>query len=295
MFYKFSLPKIGTLLVIAGLMFSSSSSVFAQAEAVNPEPIVTVDATTAGHSLFLPLVQSDSATEVTAADTHLTMALIHFSGYDWVVKTNNLYPNYALSNVWLDTNSDLHLKINQSSVNSWSCAGLVSLQSFGFGQYEWQINGQIAQFNPNVVLKLGSKELSESPNGIAIEFARWGVSNNRVGNYTVNQSSRSGNYTTTYNFSVPPLVQPFATTHRFTWQSPQNIQFQSVKGYNDRNQIAFANWTFGSPIPLLNILQQPMPVYMDFCFFSGTPMTAQATEVVIHQFKYTPIPLLVIK
>lgn len=305
MFYKFLLPKIGTLLVIVGLVFSSSSSSFAQSEPVNPEPIVTVDANTANNQLFLPLVQSGLATEVSAADCAScnlppapsacpgNYSAVQFSGYLWVsmdeVHSGNL--NYSCRYAWVDTNGSLHLKIAQTSAG-WHCANLISNeQTFGFGMYEWQISGQLEQLDPNLVLRLGTKPASGSTYSIATEFSHGGVSSNPVGHYTVNQSGTFQGPA----FRVPTLSRPALSTHRFTWES-KKVQFQSLVSYTNSE---FANWNFTQPILPMNIPQQPMGVRLDFCFTSGQTQSLQSyadsTEVVIHQFKYTPIPLLVIK
>ena len=301
MFHKFLLHKVGIGLVVTGLVFSSSTSVFAQSEAVNSEPTVTVDANTASHRLFLPVVQSEAATEVSVADCGSpscylppdpptcsgNYSVVQFSGYLWVsmdeVHTGNL--KYSCRYAWVDTNGALHLKMARTSGAGWQCANLISNeQTFGFGTYEWQIYGQLEQLDPNLVLRLGTKPANASTYSIATEFSHGGVSSNPVGHYTINQSGTFQGPA----FRVPTLPRPGLSTHRFTWES-KKIQFQSLVSstYGE-----FANWNFAQPILPMNIPQQPMGVRLDFCFSSGQTQYLQSyadsTEIVINQFKFTP-------
>jgi hypothetical protein len=297
MLHKSLFHKIGLGLVIASLVLTPSTSVFAQSEAVNAEPVVATDADTARNQVFLPLVHGSSAAEVTAADCSTLVACLpppspcpgsysvtQFSGYLWVsmdeVHTGNL--KYSCRNAWVDTNGDLHLKLARTGIG-WYCANLISNeQTFGFGHYEWQIYGQLEQLDPNIVLRVGTKPASASPYAIATEFSHGGVSSNPAGHYTVNQAGTFQGPA----FRVPTLPRPGLSTHRFTW-GPGNIQFQSVDSYTNSE---FANWNF-APRTSLNIPQQQMGVRLDFCLSSGqgdtTPLLM--TEVVIHQFKYTPL------
>ncbi len=68
MTYKLLPHKLGTLLVIAGLMLSLSASIFAQSEEVEADAANTeqADGNTASKRVFLPLMQNDASTDVIA-------------------------------------------------------------------------------------------------------------------------------------------------------------------------------------------------------------------------------------
>src|SRR5262245_4456046 len=64
MLYKFLFHKIALGLVVAGLVLTPLTSVFAQSGADNAEPALATDADTASNHIFLPLVASSLADSV---------------------------------------------------------------------------------------------------------------------------------------------------------------------------------------------------------------------------------------
>src|SRR5579859_4260149 len=67
--------------------------------------------------------------------------IIHFSNYDWQVRSDTGGPGpntWSDSNAWVDANGFLHLKITQSG-GSWSCAEINTIQSLGFGTYQFDV------------------------------------------------------------------------------------------------------------------------------------------------------------
>jgi hypothetical protein len=80
--------------------------------------------------------------------------IIQFSGYDWVVRDGSLSgpgPNtWNRSNVWMDENGDLHLKISRTE-SGWTCAEVTTIERLGFGIYQFQVIGPIDQLDANVV------------------------------------------------------------------------------------------------------------------------------------------------
>jgi hypothetical protein len=72
MISKFWLYKLGTLLVIAGLVLSLSTSTFAQSAEVDADAANTeqADVKRVSNGVFLPLMQNDSATDVTVTDVN---------------------------------------------------------------------------------------------------------------------------------------------------------------------------------------------------------------------------------
>ena len=85
---------------------------------------------------------------------------IQFSGYEWTIRENGLSgpgPNtWSRENVWLDEVGDLHLKISHGE-NGWQCAELTTTERFGFGTYQFQVDGPIDQLDAEVLFQLMDK------------------------------------------------------------------------------------------------------------------------------------------
>ncbi len=120
---------------------------------------------------------------------------VQWSGYTWIVKSGiELGPgpnNWAseLSTVWVDNEGNLHLKILKIS-NKWYCSEIISLQSFGYGEYSFEVCTNVENLDKNIVLGLFTYQ--DDKKEIDLEFSRWGVGSNRDGWYVVQPSSRGG-------------------------------------------------------------------------------------------------------
>jgi hypothetical protein len=105
---------------------------------------------------------------------------IHFSGYDWKVRTisgdrggmNNLYDG---DNAWLDSQGALHLRIVKKQ-DRWSCAEVVLNQSLGYGTYVVTVR-DVAKLEPAAVFSMttfddwgGNQYYRE----MDVEIGRWG-------------------------------------------------------------------------------------------------------------------------
>jgi hypothetical protein len=241
-------------------------------------------------------IQLDS-TPTTSAETFTPPAggerIIQFSGYEWIVRDGGFSgpgPNkWSGSNVWLDDDSNLHLKITHTN-DGWYCAEVTTTQRFGFGEYQFQVIGQIDQLDPNIVLGLFNYPTAEvgadGTNEIDIEFAHWGNAEWPIGNFTV-WPVQAGITQTSETFPVE--LNGTYTTHRFTWES-QQIFFQSLHGHEDNNENEIASWLFKPDDPLNHISQQAMPVHINLWLFEGqTPVDGNEVEIIIRSFTFTPL------
>src|SRR3954464_4313703 len=102
-----------------------------------------------------PTSQSDAAAKARASTT------VQFSGYSWTIRntgtaTEGPGPNvFSGSNAWVDANGWLHLKITKNTTTGkWNSAEIYSTQNFGYGTYQWQVEGAIGSFDKNIVLGL---------------------------------------------------------------------------------------------------------------------------------------------
>lgn len=214
-----------------------------------------------------------------------------FSGYTWTVKntgtgTAGPGPNYwSDSNAFVDANGYLHLKLTKSGSN-WYCAEVTSTQSFGYGTYQWWVEGAIDQLDKNVVFGLFNYSGVDGRDEMDIEYAKWGNAANPNTNFTVYPAqtvSSSAYWHTTYSSTLGGTF----TTQRFKRTSATSVYFQELGGfYNDNtNQITSA--TCSNPPNSISTLA--MPIHMNLWLFQGAaPSNATSVEIIIHAFKFTP-------
>ena len=216
---------------------------------------------------------------------------IQFGGHAWTVRSGRGGPgpnSWDENNVWLDSSTNLHLRINQRE-GSWSCAEITMRQRLGFGRYQFQTTGRIDRLDDNVVLGLFNYPTAEvgpdTTHEIDIEFARWGEAQNPMGNYTVWPVENSLKQVSK---SFPFTLTGDRTTHRFIWSRSQ-VQFRSMQGHRDDDRDEITAWTYSPGEPARHLAQQPMPVHLNLWLFKGRPpKNGQAVEVIIHDFRFTP-------
>jgi len=230
--------------------------------------------------LILPVACYASSKDE-SANGELTKHIM-FAGYEWEVKSGQEHPgkNYwDKDNVWVDRDGWLHLKVSHKQ-GRWYCAELVSMRSFGYGTYQFQVVGAIDKLDRNLVLGLFVYPEHEIPNNeIDIEFAQWGNSNKPRGNYTVASNTQQ------YDLAL----QGDYTLHQFEWSSRQ-IAFQSYHGHEIDGSKKIANWIYAisedkdkAPVP-------PVRVHMNFWLYLGeTPTDNCEKEIVIRNFSFTPM------
>lgn len=219
---------------------------------------------------------------------------ITFSGYQWVVRNGFGGPGpntFDGRNVRVDANGYLHLRLSWR-VDHWTSSEIFLAQSLGFGSYQFKVVGRPDQFDANTVLGLFHYTVPEiGPDGtneIDIEFARWGNPANNAGNWTVYPAITG---VANKSHSFPLLLTGKNSTHRYTWRSCQ-IQFQSLRGLQDstsNNEIA--HWTYAPANFTQRIPQHALPLHMNFWLFQGlAPTDGQNREIIISEFKFTPLP-----
>jgi hypothetical protein len=215
---------------------------------------------------------------------------IQFGGYTWTVRTGRGGPGpnaWNEDNVWLDSATNLHLKISQRG-GKWSCAEITMRKRLGFGRYEFQTAGRLDLLDDNVVLGLFNYPTADAgPDGtheIDIEFARWGSATNPMGNFTVWPAQQGLKHMT------KPFVFSLAgdrSTHRFTWRRGQ-VLFQSLQGHRDDDGEELSRWLYQPKEPTRSISQQAMPVHVNLWLFRGLPpKNGLEVEVILHGFKFT--------
>src|SRR5512135_1367048 len=126
---------------------------------------------------------------------------ISFSGTSWSVKTSSGRvgpgPNYfsdSTSNVWVDAQGRLHLKILKVK-NRWTCAEVVSQASFGYGTYRFTLDSPVDALDPSAVLGLftWNDDPAYNHREIDIEMSRWGAAANQNAQYVVQPYTLASN------------------------------------------------------------------------------------------------------
>jgi hypothetical protein len=221
-----------------------------------------------------------------------TISQIQWSGYTWNVKSGSGLgpgPNDWLANtsgVWIDSNDNLHLKIRKIGTK-WYCTEVSSLQSFGYGEYTFQLATNVEKLDKNIVLGLFTYETDSKE--IDIEFSRWNNLLNQMGGYVVQPTS------ITNHKNFPLNLSDNYSTHKFQW-SPSEIYFQSYYG-NFPNlpdqQHLISDWKYtGSQIPavgkdLLNL---------NLWLYKGVvPSDLKEAEVIIKSFTFKKIGKLFVQ
>jgi len=210
---------------------------------------------------------------------------IHFSGYDWKVRTissdrgglNNLFDS---DNAWTDPSGALHLRITKKA-SRWMCSEVDLTRSLGYGSYITVVR-DTSRLEPAAVLQLltfdnsgGAQHFRE----MDVEVGRWGEAARKSNvQYAVQPFYVPGN--------VAPFTEPSGTlTHLFRWE-PGTASFETVRGssvHPGAPVISQHVFTSGVPSPGQELFQ--------FIFYvvasDKTPMQKES-EVVIEKFEYLP-------
>lgn len=248
-----------------------------------------------------PLAQGEpelpSAVWSNAVAQVLTNRLVlQFSGYDWTIKDtcNTLVgpgPNYfsaSHSNVWLDAEGRLHLRIAYHD-GRWQCAEIVSQRSFGYGTYRFYVDTPPGNLDVNAVLGLftWSDDPAYAHREIDVEMARWGnAADTNNAQFVVQPWDAPGHL---YRYRIPPDLTN--TTHSFTWTTNQ-VRFQTHHGVllsPPATNAIIAEWTFTQPgVPVPGNENARINLWL----FNGTPPAdGHPVEVIISRFVFIPEPL----
>ena len=252
------------------------------------------------HYIVLLLFVSTSCKKqpVTQAQNHIkteaesTASTIQFSGYTWNV-TNAISrkqgpgPNYFnSSNAFVDANGLLHLKLTKNTSNGkWYCAEVATQQSFGYGTYQWWVEGPIDKLNKNVVLGFFNYSGFDGYDEMDIEYARWGNSANNNLDYTIYPDRDEAGFSpteTTKNI----ILNGTYTTQRFK-RTASSVYEQSLHGFTNTNTNQYASFTVNKPPN--SVSKYSMPILINLWLFNGAaPSDGKDIEIIIHKFTYTP-------
>jgi hypothetical protein len=214
-----------------------------------------------------------------------------FSGYTWTIKdsgtgTAGPGPNHWKgANSFVDANGYLHLKLSKNTTtNQWECAEVTSTTNFGYGTYQWQVEGPVSTLDKNIVLGFFNYSGVDGYDEMDIEYAKWGVASNPFVGYTVYPAQgASGNFHNATSFTTSGTY----TTNRFK-RTATSVIFKAINGfYEDDTNLAYTT-TCSSPAYSISTLS--MPVHMNLWLFQGAAPTSTSTvEIIVHSFKFTAL------
>jgi hypothetical protein len=215
---------------------------------------------------------------------------LSFSGLDWSVKTSESPvgpgPNRfsdSKRNVSVDHLGRLHLAIVPQG-NAWTCAEVVSAQSFGYGTYRFYLDSPTATLDPQVALGLftWADDPAENHREIDVELTRGPQPDGFNAQFVVQPFFVEGNL---QRFSVPSGATRVA--HQFDWE-PGAVSFRSVKGDDPNSQNPadlIRAWDFQGAVPSPG----GENVRLNLWLWNGVaPMNHRPVEVVIRGFEFLP-------
>jgi hypothetical protein len=209
---------------------------------------------------------------------------VHFSGYEWKVRTadsnrGGAITSYDPANVWTDDGGALHLRIANNS-GKWTCAEVILTRSLGYGLYRFVVR-ESSHLEEAAVLSMFTWDDSgqdQNHREMAVELTRWGDPRSKNAQYTIQP------------FYVPANVERFMVpsgmlTHSFQWE-PGKASFRTVRATSAGDgSRAFFSHVFTSGVPTAG----GELVHLNLYIFGGatSPLRNQ-NEVVIEKFEYLP-------
>ncbi len=230
---------------------------------------------------------------------------IFWNNIGWI-KTTGIEkpgPNYwNPDNVIIDDEDNLHLFIRKEG-RHWSCAGITTEGSLGFGTYSFTIKNRLT-LPDNVVLGFFNYPTSDigpdKTNEIDIEITKWG---NKIPfypnlHYTVYPSQLIPNYKNWTKPFFKNFINLAGSTHVFTWM-PDSVLFQSSSldsKYSKQNVLSKFIKPRNSRI--LKIPQKPLRFHINLWIYNPTEKKKadqmvpsgkpDIIEVIISDFSFTP-------
>jgi hypothetical protein len=224
------------------------------------------------------------ATATGKAATPIISKVLHFSGYDWMVRaaasdrggdTNSYDP----ANAWIDQKGYLHLQMAVHD-GQWSCANVRLTHSLGYGTYRFVVQDS-ADLQPSAVLgifTLDEAKPDDIRNELNIELSRWGDPGKKNAQYVVQPYYVPENIV---RFMVPAGV----LTHTLRWQ-PGVASFKTTRGPvvgSGSKSVSEHVFTSGIPTPAGETVHIEL-----YEFHHSKNISQLPAEVVIEKFEYLP-------
>ena len=210
--------------------------------------------------------------------------VIHFSGYDWIVRAagsdrGGETSAYSPENAWTDSKGYLHLRMGLHD-GRWTCAEVNLNRSFGYGSYRFVVQ-ETGHLPPSAVIGMFLMDEGRTTmidNELDIELSRWARPESKNAQYVVQPYYVPENVA---RFSAPAGV----VTHTFRWE-PGKASFASVRGPMVRPETKpIAEHIFTASVPPAGAQTIHMNLYD---FHHSQSRLQEPVEVVIEKFEYLP-------
>lgn len=218
---------------------------------------------------------------------------ITWSGRTWKVTSGHM-AGVALgdpANVTIDKNGYLNLRIVQQK-GAWTAAEVFTTEDFGFGTYQWIVEGDVYAMDATTVLGLFTygpvhHKGTDAEDEIDIEFSQWNKTCQPCNaDFTVYPATGhrkpKGISAWEDNFKV---TGGRLTTARMEW-FPDHIVFTLMNGAQPMGTVADVIKTETYRSDATNIPQVTAPVGINLWCFKHTP--AEDQSVVIRKFEFAP-------
>jgi hypothetical protein len=210
-------------------------------------------------------------------------SLLHFSGYDWKVRSSvenraGELCQYEPANVWVDDKGSLHLRMGPTQ-DGWRCAGVSLTRTLGYGTYRFLVSDS-SQLPPSAAFTMYTRVDRQDPEDRAdldIELSRWGKAAGHNAHYVVQPYYIPGN---SVHFDVPGG----AMTYVLSW-GPGRAAFQAMAGNSAASRSRGMEHTFtaGIPVPATET------VHLDlYDFHHQQSGVDHPVEIVVQKFEYLP-------
>jgi hypothetical protein len=213
--------------------------------------------------------------------------VLHFSGYDWTVRTAGSYRggshnSFDPVNAWTDEKGALHLRVTKRGVD-WICSEVKLTRSLGYGTYRFTVR-DISRLEPATVLTLSTWDgvgAEENRRELDIEISRWGTAANDNAQYVVQP------------YYIPVNIVRFPApagglTHSIHWE-PGRATFSTaastVASHDAATPRTVNEHVFTSGVPSAGGDAVRMNLYI---FGKGEVPQKQDAEIVIDKFEYLP-------
>lgn len=209
---------------------------------------------------------------------------IHFSGYDWKVRSSagnrgGKLCDYEPSSVWVDDQGLLHLLIRQDE-GVWHCAGISLTRSLGYGTYRFVVSDSV-HLPPSAAFAMftrADKQDEEDKTGVAIELSQWGKTNHANADFVVQPYYIPGN-TTHFNVPSGPM------TYVLRWD-PGSVTFRASTGDSMAARGKITDHVFKSGVPVPGT----ETIHMEFFYdsYQSQSSVQHPIEIVVQKFEYLP-------
>lgn len=228
-----------------------------------------------------------SLAELTHAQT------IHWSGREWKVTSGGMagVAKGDPANVSIDDKGYLRLSIVQRD-GKWTSSEVFTVERFGFGTYQWVVEGDVYDMDKSTVLGLfpyGPVHHigTDAEDEIDIEFSKWNDTCHECNaDFTVYPST--GNHKPNGVSAWEDIFHVTGgtlTTARMEWAS-DHIVFTLMNGNHPLGTTADVIKTETYSSDSKNIPHEPVPVGINLWCFKETP--AKSQSVTIRSFAFAP-------